>query len=145
MENDTPKQSNNQSSIYPTPASGPFAEHTQPSANQPEPVLAQPAADNNAAWSLALLGLLLLTFFSPLGSALFFPIVVVGLLGAIWHANKSYKQTPNETITTPKSLFFTLIKAILLVGTIIGVGILALIGIFFMLLFSGGSDFRMGS
>jgi hypothetical protein len=96
------------------------------------------------SWSIVLLVLLLLTFFSPLGSALFLPIVLVGLAGAVWHTQSVVMKTPKGT-HTPQKVIFSVLKVLILIGVIFVLGIVALIGLFFLLIGTGAIDFNMGS
>jgi hypothetical protein len=96
------------------------------------------------SWSLSLFLLLLLTFFSPLGSALFLPIVLIGIFGAYKHVQAGMKAS-NAPISTPKLVAFTVFKVIMIIGTVFVLGIVALIGLFFLLIGTGAVDFNMGS
>jgi hypothetical protein len=122
------------------------------------PAVKEPSANNNGAypaapqnmllksnsWSLALFLLLLLTFFSPLGSTLFLPIVLVGIFGAYKHVQAGMKAS-NAPISTPKRVAFTVFKIIMIIGTVFVLGIVALIGLLFLLIGTGSFDGNMGS
>jgi hypothetical protein len=134
--------------IYPEATSGPMAQHlAQP---QPAPVanpVAEPVQDKYDTWNLIILGLLLLTFFSPLGSVLFLPIVVVGFFGALMQAQRHTKQPSSQSssqpYSKPKGVAHILINVIVIICAVIGLGVLAIMGFLFILFSSGGG--RMGS
>jgi Ca2+/Na+ antiporter len=108
------------------------------------PEIAQAAPEKYSTWSLAIFALLILTFFSPLGSALFLPIVVVGLVAAVRQAAITTQQSGQDT-NLPQSVIFTVFRTLIILGTVIVVGILGIIGLFFILIATGAVNFRMGS
>jgi hypothetical protein len=136
-------EQNQPQTVYPAPTTGPLVNSPQPVA-----VVSQENASHNASItyspiSIVILILLLLTFFSPLGSVLFLPIVLIGLFSAARHMHTTTK--PSYQSSGPQSFIFSLIKAVVVIGMVIVVGILGLIGLFFILLATGHVDLRMGS
>ena len=108
---------------------------------QPEFVQTQHSFQLTERNSIVILILLILTFFTPLGAILFLPLVIAALVITA----KKAKQSAHTNIGTPKGLFFSLVRLIIVILTVIGIGIVALIGLFFILLSTGAIDFRMGS
>ncbi len=102
----------------------------------------QTPRDSYNTTSIVIFVLLLLTFFSPLGSILFLPIVLVGLFYAVTHARKTTNPTYQDS-APPRGIIFTVLKVLMIVGLVIGAGFLLLIGFFFILFSTGGG--RMGS
>jgi len=131
--------SSNPSSIYPSPATGPLAEHHEPPTQNPLPYQA-PATTNYNIWSLAIFILLILTFFSPLGSILFLPLVLVGLVSAVNHVRKPKGTSTQAAPLTPGMIIFRVLIGVCMV---IGIGILCIMGFLFIIFSSGGG--RMGS
>jgi Ca2+/Na+ antiporter len=129
---------------YPAPDAGSFAGQPTPAVIHASPDIVQAAPDKYSTWSLVIFVLLLLTFFSPLGSALFLPIVVVGLAAAVKQAHLTAKQS-SQNANLPQSIVFTFFRVLVIVGTVIVMGILGIIGLFFILIATGAVNFRMGS
>jgi len=136
--------------IYPTPTEG----MGMTGAMQPQqPVLNAPAEVAPRGFSkmtAALIILLILTFFTPLGSALFLPLVVVGFFAAYNSAHNKGKNTyvrtaTGEFVPVKPSVIGSIIKGLMIFCGVIGVIVLALIGFFFIAIATGGADFRMGS
>jgi hypothetical protein len=128
-------------SLYPTPTSGPLADHQMPPPAPQQMPAPAPATTNYNVWSIVIFVLLLLTFFTPLGSALFLPLVIVGIVGAVRQVNKSNAAGGPET--TAKSVGVVIYKVLMGVCMVVGLGILAIMG-FIFLIFAGGGG-RMGS
>jgi hypothetical protein len=119
-----------QQQLYPTPVSGPLA------AAQPGMVFSNDSQDVDAVKQpysrigIVFLILLILTFFTPLGSSLFFPLLIVGAAAAFNSTARAQKSSIAKT--GRRSPFITIIRTILIIGATIALIIVALIAFFFI-------------
>ena len=116
-------------------------------AQQPPPQIVYVQAPERKSFSttsLVLLILLFLTFFSPLGAALFFPIVVVGIVMALRYVATGQKMFSNEKGKTTNPIL-RLINAIVMVGVVVVLCIVGFIGVMFIGLSTGMIDLDFGS
>ena len=86
--------------------------------------------------SLLLFGLLLLTFFTPLGSALFLPIILVGMFTAYRYVFRGHGPS-GEQSALQKNPIFRLFKLIVICGMAIVLLILGFIALVFIGLATG--------
>lgn len=91
--------------------------------------------------SIILFVLMLLTFFTPLGAVLFLPMVIVGLVSAI----KFVGDTKPSQSSTPLHPILQVLRVLMMTGLIFVLGIVAIIGFFFMALVTGVVDLDLGS
>lgn len=124
-----------------------YGDTTYAAAQQPAPQIVYVQAPERKSFSttsLVLLILLFLTFFSPLGAALFFPIVVVGIVMALRYVATGQKMFTNEKGKTTNPIL-RLINAIVMVGVVVVLCIVGFIGVMFIGLSTGMIDLDFGS
>ena len=124
----------------------PSAQPSQQPAEAVATTQSVPETQNGLSLStIIIIILLVLTFFSPLGSILFLPLVVVGIYSAARYVNKnsnSHGKTPKNTQQKTLMIFA---KTVMVVGIVISVGFLALIALLFLAVAGAFGEFRMGS
>ncbi len=121
-----------------------YAVAQQPVAPQVIYVQSEPERKSFSSTSIILLILLFLTFFTPLGAALFFPIVVVGIVMALRYVATGQKVFSNEKGKTTNPVL-RLINAIVMVGVVFVLCIVGFIGVMFIGLSTGLIELDFGS